>query len=76
MLQWPLTQALAIGLLSVVEGGGKSIKPKTAILRINYNLFSLGIKVYIFSFPFLFLYFRTGASINEMPPTILCFVII
>ena len=33
-------------------------------------------KVYIFSLPFLFLYFRTRALVNEMPAPILCFVIV
>ena len=75
MLPRPLTQALAIGFLSVMEGE-KRIKLKTVILRTNWILFSQCLEVYIFSLPFLFLYFRTRASINEIPAPILCFVII
>ena len=39
------------------------------------SLLSVSKTLYI-SLPFLFLYFRTRASINEMPAPILCFVII
>ena len=70
MLPRPLTQALAIGFLSVMEGGNR-MKLKMVILRTNWILFSQCLEVYIFGLPFLFLYFRTWASKNEMPAPIL-----
>ena len=54
----------------------KKHQAKDGFLKDKLESLLSGYKSFIFSFPFLFLYFRTGASINEMPPPILCFVII
>ena len=62
VLSRPLMQALAIGFLSVMEGGNR-IKLKTVILILI--LCSQCLKVYIFSLPFSFSSLFSNAGINK-----------